>query len=60
MAPSLHGLKHMLYEEDAVEYHIRVRLGCYNVKNASIQLFGQNIEVVDDVTHLGNYISNDR
>ena len=28
--------------------------------NVSIQLFGQNIEVVDDVLHLGNYTSNDR
>ena len=64
---TLHGLKHML-RLCAVDYHIhfnplKSKLVCYNVKhvnNISIQLCGQNIEAVDDVMLLGNYISNDR
>ena len=57
-----------LYKEYAVEYHIKCnhlksKPACYNsknVKDVSIQLFGQNIEAVDDVLYLGNYISNYR
>ena len=43
--------------------HLKSKLVCYNVKNVkdvSIQLFGQNIEVVNDVLHLSNYIGNDK
>ena len=66
IAPSLHGLKHMLKlcEVYAVEYHIKYnplkcKLVCYSIKNVSRQLFGQNTEVVEDVMYLGNDISND-
>ena len=63
----LHGLNAMLKlcEQFAKEYDIKFnpiksKLVCYNVKHIEsiyVQLFSQTIETVDNVKHLGNFIS---